>query len=159
MNGRDSYMEQRLREVEEERRGRAAKGRRVSRRRLLGSIAGNTVVTAVGIGGLLELLASREAFAVGTQITLDGVTREPNQPEETPHRHLFSVTFQVTSVSPSAITGNAVGRAGHVISTSSVREDDHFHVIQWTGISLEQLILTGPEDNEAGGHMHLVSIE
>jgi hypothetical protein len=55
--------------------------------------------------------------------------------------------------------GNALGRAGHVISTSSVREDDHFHVIQMSGITIEQLILTGPEDNEAGGHMHAVSIE
>ena len=78
---------------------------------------------------------------------------------ETPHRHLFSVSFQVTSVSPSAIMGNAVGRLGHVISTSSIPEGDHFHVVQMSGVSLEQLILSGPEDGTPGGHMHQVSIE
>jgi hypothetical protein len=159
VNNADSRIEQRLLDLNEENLGRAANGRRISRRRLFGSLASNTVVSAVGIGGLLELLASREALAVGMQITIDGVTREPNQAEETPHRHLFSVTFQVTSISPSAIMGNAVGRAGHVISTSSVPEDDHFHIIQMGGISLEQLILSGPEDNMSGGHMHVVSIE
>src|SRR5437867_4235124 len=85
MNCRDSRTEQLLSQLEEEYFGRAAKRRRVSRRGLLRSIAGNTVVSAVGIGGLLELLASREAIAVGTQITIDGVTREPDQAEETPH--------------------------------------------------------------------------
>src|SRR5437867_5384252 len=148
MNRTDRRTEQLLRELEEQYFGSAAKGRRISRRRLFRSLAGNTVISAIGIGGLLELLASREAIAVGMQITIDGVTREPNQAEETPHRHLFTVTFQVTTVSPMAIMGNALGRAGHVISTSSVPEDDHFHVIQMSGVSLEQLILTGPEDNE-----------
>jgi hypothetical protein len=159
MNGRDSRTEELLSELTEQYSGRDAKVRRISRRRLFRSLAGNTVVSAIGVGGLLELLASREALAAGMQITIDGVTREPNQADETPHRHLFTVTFQVTSISPTAIMGNVNGRAGHVISTSSVPEDDHFHVIQWSGVSLEQLVLSGPEDNEAGGHMHPVSIE
>jgi len=162
MSRKDNRTEQHLSELlelEEEHLRRTAKERGISRRRLLGSMAGNTVISAVGIGGLLELLANREALAVGTQITLDGVTRERTPLSETPHRHLFSATFQVISVSPSAITGNVVGRAGHVISTSNVAEDDHFHVISWSNISLEQLIYTGPEDNEPGGHMHQVSIE
>ena len=159
MTGRDSRTEQRLLEFGEGYFGRAAQGRRINRRHLFRAIAGNTVVSAISIGGLLELLASREAIAAGMQITIDGVTREPNQAEETPHRHLFTVTFQVTSVSPTAIMGNVVGRAGHVISTSSVPEDQHFHVIQMAGVSLEQLVLSGPEDNNPGGHMHPVSIE
>jgi hypothetical protein len=113
----------------------------------------------VGLGGLLELLAAHEALAVGTQFTIDGITREPNQTEETPHRHLFSVTFQVTSVSPTAIIGNASGRLGHVIQTSNAVEDDHFHVVQNGGVTLSQLVLSGPEDNNPGGHAHEVSIE
>src|SRR5437899_12838154 len=128
MNGRDSCTEQRLLELEEEYLGRAAKGRRISRRRLFRSLAGNTVVSAVGIGGLLELLASREAIAVGTQITFLGVTRERTPLSETPHRHLFSINFQVTGVSPSAITGDAVGRSGTVISAGSVKLYEHFHL-------------------------------
>src|SRR5947208_2634251 len=110
MNGRDNRLKELLLELDERTRRRARKERGISRRRLLGSISGSTVVAAVGIGGLMELLATGEALAVGMQITIDGVTREPDQQEETPHRHLFTVTFQVTSVSPTAIMGNVNGR-------------------------------------------------
>src|SRR6476469_7938823 len=79
MNGRDSRTEELLSELTEQYSGRDAKVRRISRRRLFRSLAGNTVVSAIGVGGLLELLASREALAAGMQITIDGVTREPNQ--------------------------------------------------------------------------------
>jgi hypothetical protein len=158
MSSKDSRTEQLLLELEEY-RSRVAKDGRTSRRRLLKSIAGNTVVSAVGIGGLLELLASREVIAAGTQISFLGVTRERTPVSETPHRHTFSAAFQVTSVTPYAITGNVVGRADTVISTSNVKEDQHFHVFSQSNVSLEQLILTGPEDNEAGGHVHQVSIE
>src|SRR5438552_14435129 len=72
----DSRTEQRLLELEEEYLKRAPKGRRIGRRQLFRSLAGNTVVTAIGLGGLLELLASREALAVGMQIEFNGVTRE-----------------------------------------------------------------------------------
>src|SRR3954447_2574115 len=109
MNRADSRPTELLLELEREYRSRLGKGRTMSRRRLLGSISGNTVVAAVGIGGLLELLASRDAIAAGTQITIDGVTREPDEEEETPHRHLFTVTFQVFSVSPTAIMGSVNG--------------------------------------------------
>lgn len=159
MNRADSRPTELLLELEREYRSRLGKGRTMSRRRLLGSISGNTVVAAVGIGGLLELLASRDAIAAGTQITIDGVTREPDEEEETPHRHLFTVTFQVFSVSPTAIMGSVNGRAGHVISTGSVREDEHFHVISASSVSLEQLIVSGPEDNLTGHHKHPLSIE
>lgn len=159
MNGRDGRLKQLLLELDERTRRRAGKERGISRRRLLSSISGGTVVAAVGIGGLMELLASGEALAVGMQITIDGVTREPDKEEETPHRHLFTVTFQVTGINPDEITGNVNGRADHVISTGSRKEDQHFHVIQSSGVTLEQLVLSGPEDNNPGGHHHPVSIE
>jgi len=159
MNRAHSRPTELLSELEKEYRSRLRMGRTMSRRRLLGSMTGNAVVAAVGIGGLLELLASGDAIAAGTQITLDGVTREPDEEDETPHRHLFTVTFQVISVSPTAIMGSVSGRAGHVISTGTAKEDEHFHVISASSVSLEQLILSGPEDNEVGGHKHPISIE
>jgi hypothetical protein len=160
MNFKDSYTKQRLSTLREEYRSRGATGFRISRRALLRTSAGSAVVTAVGIGGLLELLANREAIAAGMIIEIVGVTREPfRDPDETPHRHTFLAHFQVTDVSPKAIMGNVSGSTKAVISTSSVEEDQHFHLISKQGISLEQLILSGPENNEPGGHQHEVSIE
>jgi hypothetical protein len=159
MSSKLSRTEQLLAELEEEYLGRDARGHRISRRELLRSSAGTAVVSAVGIGGLLELLANREAIAAGMVLAIVGVTRERMPLSETPHRHTFSVRFQVTSVNSSTIMGNVSGRTEAVISTSSTREDQHFHLIQMPNISLEQLILSGPEGNEAGGHMHQVSIE
>jgi hypothetical protein len=46
-----------------------------------------------------------------------------------------------------------------VISTSSVKEDQHFHVIEGTDVELEALILSGTENNEPDEHSHMVSIE
>jgi len=46
-----------------------------------------------------------------------------------------------------------------VISTGSVREDQHFHLIQATDVELETLILSGTENNEPAEHAHLVSLE
>jgi hypothetical protein len=129
---------------------------RVSRRGLLRSTAG---VSVVGVSGLLELLAHREAIAAGMNFHIEGVTREPDEPGETPHRHTFSVHFRVTSVSPSAIIGDVKGRTHAVISTSSTKEDQHFHLIEQAGVSLEEVILSGTENNEPGEHAHDVSIE
>jgi hypothetical protein len=127
---------------------------------LLRASAGSAVVTAVGIGGLLELLANREAIAAGKVIAIVGVTREPFEaPGETPHRHRFSARFHVTDVSPTAIMGTVVGRTKGVISTSNVKEDKHFHLIPSQSVSLEQLIISGPENNESGEHTHQLSIE
>ena len=160
MNFRDSHTKQRLSALWEEYRSRGITGSRISRRTLLRSSAGGVVVSAVGIGGLLELLANREAIAAGMVIPIVGVTREPFEaPDETPHRHTFSVRFQVTSVSPTAIMGNVVGRTEAVISTSSVTEEQHFHLIEQQGVSLEDLILSGPENNEADEHTHQLSVE
>jgi len=139
---------------------RGAIGPRISRRALLKASAGSAVVTAVGIGGLLELLANREAIAAGMVIAIVGVTREPFEaPDETPHRHTFATQFQVTDVSPTAVMGTVVGRTLAVISTSDVEEEQHFHLIPSQSVSLEQLILSGPENNESGEHTHQLSIE
>jgi hypothetical protein len=141
-------------------RTRFAAGPQIGRRTLLKSGTGIAVVSAVGLSELLELLTNREAFAAGMVIPLVGVTREPfMDPEETPHRHTFSARFQVTDVSPTAIMGTISGRTARVISTGSEKEDQHFHIIRAEDVSLEQLILSGPEDNEEGEHTHQVSIE
>ena len=141
-------------------RSRLAAGPEVGRRALLKSGTGIAVVSAVGMNGLLELLANREALAAGMVIALVGVTREPfMDPDETPHRHTFSARFQVTDVSETAIMGTISGRTERVISTGSETEDQHFHILAPQETSLEQLVLTGPENNEEGEHAHQVSVE
>ena len=160
MNHSNSRTNQLLSELWEEYCSRGATAFQISRRALLRSSAGGAVVSAVGIGGLLELLANREAIAAGMVIPIVGVTREPFMaPDETPHRHTFSVRFRVTDVSETAVMGTVVGRTQAVISTSAIKEDQHFHIIPSQSVSLEQLILSGPENNEAGEHMHELSIE
>lgn len=138
---------------------RLAQGSRISRRALLGYGSGTAVVAGVGLAGLLELLEHREAIAAGLVIPIVGVTREPDEAEETPHRHTFSIRFRVTGVSPSAIVGDVSGRTAAVLSTGSVEEEQHFHLIQATGVELEALISSGPENNEPNEHSHLVSLE
>ena len=144
----------------EQYRSRVATGSGFGRRAFLRSGTGIVAVSAVGISGLLELLANREAIAAGMVIPIVGVTREPfMDPEETPHRHTFAVRFQVTDVSETAIMGTVFGRTERVISTSSDIEEQHFHLIPAQSASLEDLILTGPENGEEGEHAHQVSIE
>ena len=138
---------------------RPTTGARISRRTLLTSVPGTAVVAGVGLAGLLELLEHREALAAGTVIPLVGITREPDEEEETPHRHTFSARFFVTSISPSAIVGDVSGRTALVLSTGDEREDQHFHLIKATGVELQSLVLSGTEDNEPGEHAHFVSIE
>ena len=160
MNPSSSRMNQLLSEFWEDYCGRGVTSFQISRRALLRSSAGGAVVSAVGISGLLELLANREAIAAGMVIPIVGVTREPFMaPGETPHRHTFSVRFRVTDVSDTAIMGTVVGRTQAVISTSAIKEDQHFHIIPSQSVSLEQLILSGPENNESGEHTHQLSIE
>jgi hypothetical protein len=159
MSFRDDRAEQLLSKFAASDPGRHATVSRISRRALLGYGSGTAVVAGVGLAGLLELLEHREAIAAGTVIPIVGVTREPDEAEETPHRHTFSVRFRVTSVSPSAIVGDVSGRTEAVISTGSVKEDQHFHLIEATGVELEALILSGTENNEPDEHSHLVSIE
>ena len=160
MNSRDGHIKQVLSSLWEEYGRRGVTSTRISRRAVLRSTAGGAVIAAVGIGGLLELLAAREAIAAGMVIPIVGVTREPFMaPDETPHRHTFSVRFHVTDVSPAAIMGTVAGRTQAVISTSSVEEEQHFHLIAIQSVSLEQLIVSGPENNEPGEHAHELSIE
>src|SRR5262249_17165105 len=65
MNHSNSRAEQLLSELWEKYCSSSAKAFQVSRRALLRSSAGGVVVSAVGIGGLLELLGNREAIAAG----------------------------------------------------------------------------------------------
>jgi hypothetical protein len=117
-------------------RGLDATGSRMSRRELLRYSSRTAVVTAIGMAGLLELLGNREAIAQGMVIALLGVTREPNFPDETPHRHTFSARFRPTKITTSTIVGDVSGRTQAVISTGSEKEDQHFHNIQGTGVIL-----------------------
>src|SRR6266705_1568979 len=138
MSSRSNRMEELLSKPGGVYRGLDATGSRVSRR---------------------ELLETREAIAQGMVIELVGVTREPNFPEETPHRHTFSARFQPTRISTSTIVGDVTGRTQAVISTGTAKEDQHFHDIQGTGVVLDALILSGTENNVPGEHKHQVSIE
>jgi hypothetical protein len=154
-----SHRAEQLSKSEGDEPGRPAPGSGISRRALLGYGSGTAVVAGVGLAGVLDLLAHREALAAGTVIPLVGVTREPDEEEETPHRHTFSVRFRVTSVSPTAIIGDVSGRTEDVISTGAEKEDQHFHLIEGTDVALESLILSGTENNEPGEHSHQVSLE
>jgi hypothetical protein len=157
MNTQDTREEELLAELHEI-YCRHATGTRISRRSLLRSSAGTGVVTAVGMGGLLELLANREAFAAGNVIAIVGVTR--NQTGGTPHRHTFSVRFQVTEVTETDITGNVFGRTEAVISTGDEKEEQHWHLIQSTvPVALGTFVLSGTENEEPMQHRHQVSIE
>ena len=136
-----------------------ATGSGISRRALFRYGSGTAVIAGVGLAGLLDLLENREAIAAGMKIGLHGITREPDKPAETPHRHTFSAVFRVTSVTPSKIMGDVSGRTGRVISTGSEREDQHFHLIRGNNVALEDLILSGTEDEDPGEHSHNVSLE
>ncbi|HZS59965.1 MAG TPA: hypothetical protein VFA43_11900 [Gemmatimonadaceae bacterium] len=138
---------------------RLVTGSGISRRALFRYGSGTAVIAGVGVAGLLDLLQNREALAAGIQIGLHGITREPDEPEETPHRHTFSAVFQVTSITPEAIMGDVSGHTGRVISTGSEREDQHFHLIRANDVALEALISSGPEDDEPGQHSHPLSLE
>src|SRR5262245_32871291 len=84
-------------------RGLEATGARLSRRELLRYCSSTTAVTVIGMTGLLELLGNRDAIAEGGVIAMVGLTREPNFPDETPHRHTFGIRFRPTKVTPAAI--------------------------------------------------------
>jgi hypothetical protein len=159
MKFRGYRTEQLLSKSSENDAGRAATNSPISRRALLRYGSGTAIVAGVGLAGLLELLEHREAIAAGMVIPIGGVTREPDEAEETPHRHTFSARFRVTSVSPSAIVGDVSGRTAAVISTGSEKEDQHFHLIEAADVELEALILSGTENNLPGEHSHLISIE
>ena len=138
---------------------RGATGSGISRRMLLRYGSGTAVIAGIGLAGMLEILDDREAIAAGMVLGIHGITREPDEADETPHRHAFAALFRVTSVSPSAIVGDVSGRTSRVISTGTEREDQHFHRIKGTDVALETLILSGTEDDEEGEHAHLVSLE
>jgi hypothetical protein len=167
MDSRDSRMQRLLSELEEQflseleaeylardgRRPRITRG--ISRRQLLRSSAGTTVISAVGMAGLLELLANREAIAAGNVLAITGVTRQASGGDE-PHLHTFGVRFVVSDLA--TLSGHASGRTHAVIQLGDEREEQHFHLIDGN-TSLQGILTSGPEDNEPGHHTHDVSIE
>src|SRR5262245_25177780 len=97
MNFRGHRAEQPLSTFAEGDPDRPANESGISRRALFRYGSGTVVVAGVGLAGLAELLEHREAIAGGTGGTtfqLLGITHEPDEPEETPHRHTFSVRFR-----------------------------------------------------------------
>src|SRR5262245_26609304 len=122
MNLRGHSAKQKLNKLAEDSSEQRAEGSRISRRALLKYGSGTAVVTG-GLAGLMELLAPGQAIAEGTVIPISGITREPDEEDEIPHRHTFSLRFVVTRVTPSAIIGDVSGRTARVISTGSEDEE------------------------------------
>ena len=132
----------------------------INRRDLLRSLASTPVMTAVGAGGLLTLLANRQAVAAGTQIPIVGVTSEfgdrGHQPGEA-HRHTFGALFILRSINPNngTIRGDIIGQTQAVISTGDEPEDFHVHFIQMGNVVIAQTIATAVADE----HAHLLEID
>jgi hypothetical protein len=135
---------------------------RISRRELLKSSAGTAVVSAVGAGGLLELLSNRKAVAAGAIIAIVGVTSEVGEhsakADEPAHRHTFSAGFFVKSLNRSTgeIRGDIIGQTALTLSTGFVMEDAHVHLIRMKNVllRLDSTIAT----LEADEHVHLLHV-
>jgi hypothetical protein len=131
----------------------------ISRRKLLKSGAGTAVVSALGAGGLLELLANRKAVAAGTVIAVVGVTGETGDRGKASgeaHRHTFSASFIVKALNrhTGRILGDIIGRTGAVLSTGDGQEDFHIHNIRMMNVTIDEEILTLVADQ----HRHLLSV-
>ena len=126
----------------------------INRRDLLRSIAGSPVVATLGAGGLLTLLANRQAVAAGTSLPIVGFTSEfgdrGTQPGEA-HRHTFGAIFTLKSINPDNgnITGDIIGQTQQVISTGDEPEDFHVHFIRMQGVLITQTIPTFVADQHA----------
>jgi len=109
---------------------------RLSRREILRGASGSAVISAVGIGGLLSMLANRQAVAAGTVFAVVGVTsdegdRIPSTPGAA-HRHTFAAQFTVKSINPNTgvIIGDLQGITDKVIQTGPDEEEFHRHLIR-----------------------------
>ena len=132
----------------------------INRRELIKSLVGTPVVSSIGVGGLLTLLANRQAVAANTEIPITGVTTETgnrgNAPGE-PHRHTFTGIFTVQSINPDngIILGSISGETQLVISTGDEEEDFHVHEISAGGIVIGHEIWTAIGDF----HRHRLSVD
>ncbi len=127
--------------------------KQIRRRDLLKSLAGTPVMTALGAGGLLTLLADRQAVAAGTVIAITGVTSEVGDrggPGEA-HRHTFAAGFLLKHINPDngQILGDIIGQTQLVVSTGHAPEDFHIHPIRMANVLIDQTILTIVADQHA----------
>ena len=130
-------------------------GKQISRRDLMKTMAGSPIVATLGSGGLLTLLANRQAVAAGTTIPIVGVTSETGDRgtmEGEAHRHTFGAIFTLKSINPDNgnITGDIIGRTQLVISTGDEAEDFHVHFSQMRNVLISQTIPTFVADQ----HIH-----
>jgi hypothetical protein len=140
---------------------RTAMHSHISRRDLLKSAGGTTVVSAVGISGLLSLLANRQAVAAGHVIAIVGMTGEFGQrqsgAQNPAHRHTFAANFTLKSINPDTgvLLGDIFGTTGQVVSTGHDQEDFHVHPIQMSNVIIEQTIDTIVADM----HFHTLHVD
>jgi hypothetical protein len=133
----------------------------ITRRDLIRSVAGTTVVRAVGISGLFSLLANRQAVAAGNVFQIEGITGEVGEHEagadEPAHRHTFSAGFTVKEINPDNgfIIGDLSGRTFEVISTGHEPEDEHVHLILVRNARIEDQVNT----TEADEHFHRLNVD
>jgi hypothetical protein len=127
----------------------------LTRRELLKSGSTGTVIAAVGVGGLLSMLANRQAVAAGAIIAVVGVTsdvgdRNPNTPGAA-HRHTFDAGFFVRSINPNTgvITGDLFGQTRLVIETGPDDEEFHIHPIRLLGVRIGDTVNTRVADFHA----------
>ena len=135
-------------------------GKQISRRGLVRSLAGTPVVATLGTGGLLTLLANRQAVAAGTAIPIAGVTSETGDRgtmEGEAHRHTFGAIFTMRSINPDNgnILGDIIGRTQLVVSTGDEREDFHVHFIQMRNVLISQTVPTLVADQ----HLHQLHVD
>jgi hypothetical protein len=128
--------------------------KQINRRDLLRSMAGSPVVAALSTGGLLTLLADRQAVAAGTALPIVGVTSEfgdRGTMAGEAHRHTFGAIFTLRSINPDNgnIVGDIVGQTQQVISTGDEPEDFHTHFIQMQHVLITQTIPTFVADQHA----------
>jgi len=135
--------------------------KQISRRELLKSGAGTAVLSAVGAGGLLSLLANRQAVAAGTILAIVGVTSEVGEhgakSSEPAHRHTFDAAFILRSINPDngVIRGDLFGQTRLVISTGHTREDFHIHAIRMRNVMIDDSVLTLVADE----HRHQLHVD
>jgi hypothetical protein len=135
-------------------RRRKAVNKQINRRELLRSMAGSPVMAALGAGGLLTLLADRQAVAAGTAIPIVGVTSEVGDRGTMAgeaHRHTFGAIFTLKRINPNNgdITGDIIGQTQQVLSTGDEPEDFHVHFIRMQNVLISQTIPTFVADQHA----------
>lgn len=116
-------------------------GKEIRRRDLLKGMATSPVVATLGTGGLLSLLANRQAVAQGTVIEITGVTAGSG------HVHTFTAGFRLRNINTETgvITGDIVGRTLATIATGGSPAQDHLHTVRMLGVQIGQSVNTSTD--------------